>query len=88
MGSGISTPLGNSHGNHAQLHRDLVAHALLRRKDIQEISARGEEKNNTELEDIARQVVKGIEREGQRNEERSMMKEDKKKAPIRRRRGE
>lgn len=88
MGSGISSPLGNSHGNHAKLHRDLVAHALLRRKDMQEISARGKEKNNTELENIARRVVREVEREGQINEVRGMMKEDKKKAPIRRRRGE
>jgi len=50
MGGGISipagNPLGNSHGNHALLHQQLVQHALTRREDLQDMSRRGASKYN------------------------------------------
>jgi len=75
MGGGVSRPLGNSHGNHAQLHRELVAHALLRREDLQDMSARGA-RYNTELRKLAQRAVREVEREGEDDEQVAMYSED------------
>lgn len=76
MGGGVSRPLGNSHGNNAELHRELVAHALLRREELK--GATGS-KYNTYAREVAKDVIREIkreEREEQQENEAGMYSED------------
>lgn len=96
MGGGISkpagNPLGNSHGNHALLHQQLVQHALLRREDLQDMSRRGASKYNamTEVHMGAYEALREIQRDDERNreyEERNKMTREDKNRPTGRGRG-
>lgn len=75
MGGGISipadqSPLGNSHGNHALLHQQLVEQALTRRAEIQSIAERGASRYNAmgQLRMAGREVLREIQRDDRERE--------------------
>ena len=72
MGGGSSriSPLGNSHGNHALLHQQLVEHALTRREEMRELAERGASRYNamTEARVGAYQALREIRREDRERE--------------------
>jgi len=74
MGGGSSRPIGNSHGNNALLHQQLVEHALLRREEMQEMARRGARKYKPNP--TMQQVVREVEREIQDDEQVAMYGED------------